>query len=59
MNGKSPWRSPSSRCRNVNHRESRFTGYRVNHVYNGRSHETIMQNDPGTEMRMRVSVVPG
>lgn len=46
------------RCRTVDHWENRLTGYVVNYVYDGRSYETIMSNDPGREMRVRVSVTP-
>ncbi|MBY0578286.1 MAG: glycine zipper 2TM domain-containing protein [Burkholderiales bacterium] len=48
----------SRRCRNVEHGENRLTGYRVSYVYDERSYETIMPNDPGREMRVRVSVNP-
>lgn len=48
----------SPRCRTVDRWENRFAGYRVQYVYAGRSYETIMPNDPGREMRVRVSVRP-
>ncbi|MDK2123677.1 glycine zipper 2TM domain-containing protein [Parachitinimonas caeni] len=46
------------RCRQVDNWQSRITGYRVEYEYAGRRYTTIMPNDPGRELRVRVSVEP-
>ncbi|MHB1292024.1 MAG: glycine zipper 2TM domain-containing protein [Sulfuricella sp.] len=46
------------RCRTVDNWENRLTGYRVVYEYAGRSYTTVMPNDPGRQIQVRVSVVP-
>ena len=46
------------RCRTVDHYENRLTGYRVVYEYAGRSYTTVMQNQPGRQIPVQVSVVP-
>lgn len=46
------------RCRQVDNWESRVTGYRVTYEYAGRRYTTVMPQDPGREIRVRVSVEP-
>ncbi|MBB5018394.1 uncharacterized protein YcfJ [Chitinivorax tropicus] len=46
------------RCRTIDNYESRITGYRVTYEYAGQRYTTIMPNDPGNRMRVRVSVDP-
>lgn len=46
------------RCRSVDRWDRQLTGYRVVYEYAGRQYSTIMPNDPGRSMRVRVSVDP-
>ncbi len=46
------------RCRDVPEVESRLTGYRVVYEYDGRRFTTVMPNNPGNFLRVRVSVDP-
>lgn len=45
-------------CRTVDHFESRTSGYEVTYDYRGRNYTSIMSYDPGTKVRLRVSVEP-
>ena len=46
------------RCRTVEHYENRLTGYRVVYEYAGRNYTTVMQNQPGRQIPVSVSVAP-
>lgn len=46
------------RCRTVDNWDNRLTGYRVVYEYAGRSYTTVMQNQPGRQIPVQVSVVP-
>ena len=46
------------RCHTVDSWENRLTGYRVVYEYAGRSYATVMQNAPGRQIPVRVSVIP-
>lgn len=46
------------RCRQVDNWENRITGYRVTYEYAGRRYTSFMPNDPGREVKVRVSVEP-
>ncbi len=46
------------RCRTVDHFENRLTGYRVAYEYAGRDYTTVMQNQPGRQIPVQVSVTP-
>jgi uncharacterized protein YcfJ len=46
------------RCNVVNRVVERNAGYDVSYSYNGRSYTTVMPNDPGTSLRVNVSVTP-
>lgn len=46
------------RCRSVDTTESRLLGYRVLYEYRGQQYSAFMPNDPGREIRVRVSVTP-
>ncbi|MEW9898799.1 glycine zipper 2TM domain-containing protein [Chitinivorax sp. PXF-14] len=46
------------RCRQVDDWSSRLTGYRVVYEYGGHRYTTVMPNDPGRQLRVRVSVEP-
>jgi uncharacterized protein YcfJ len=45
-------------CRMVESYESRTVGYNVTYDYNGRSYTSIMDRDPGRQVRLRVSIEP-
>ncbi|TCV82904.1 glycine zipper 2TM domain-containing protein [Sulfurirhabdus autotrophica] len=47
-----------SRCRTVDNWENRLTGYRVEYEYAGRTYTTVMPDEPGRKLPVRVSVVP-
>ncbi|MBV1775154.1 glycine zipper 2TM domain-containing protein [Burkholderiaceae bacterium DAT-1] len=44
------------RCRRVDAYEERVVGYQVTYDYRGQQYTTFMRNDPGREVRLRVSV---
>lgn len=46
------------RCNVVNRVVERNAGYDVSYVYNGRTFNTVMSADPGTSLRVNVSVSP-
>lgn len=46
------------RCHNVDNWEKHLTGYRVVYEYAGRAYTTVMPNEPGRTIPVRVSVVP-
>ena len=45
-------------CRTVDHWESRNNGYEVTYDYRGRNYTSVMGQDPGQRVRLRVSVEP-
>lgn len=45
-------------CRTVNEVQTRITGYRVNYDYRGQSYTTVMRDNPGPNLQVRVSVEP-
>lgn len=46
------------RCRTVQDVHDQLTGYRVTYEYQGQRYTTMMANDPGRRMPVRVSVDP-
>ena len=40
------------------HQEEQFAGYNVRYVYAGATYNTVMPQDPGQTMRVRVHVRP-
>jgi uncharacterized protein YcfJ len=46
------------RCNVVNRTVERNAGYDISYVYNGRTFNTVMPSDPGTSLRLNVSVSP-
>jgi uncharacterized protein YcfJ len=46
------------RCHQVDNWESRLTGYRVVYEYAGHTYSTVMPNDPGKKLKVRVAVAP-
>ncbi len=45
-------------CQTVYETQSRLTGYQVVYDYRGQSYNTFMRNNPGKNLRVRVSVEP-
>lgn len=45
-------------CRTVEAIESRTSGYNVTYEYRGQNYTSLMRNDPGNRVRLRVSVEP-
>jgi uncharacterized protein YcfJ len=46
------------RCNTVNHSEERAAGYDVSYQYQGRNYTTLMQHDPGRNVRVNIMVTP-
>lgn len=46
------------RCRTVYDAQTRITGYRVTYDYRGQSYTTVMRNNPGNSLPVRVTVDP-
>jgi uncharacterized protein YcfJ len=46
------------RCRTVEEVQDRITGYRVTYEYQGQRYTTVLPNDPGSRMAVRVTVDP-
>ncbi|MFZ6693752.1 glycine zipper 2TM domain-containing protein [Undibacterium sp. SXout20W] len=49
---------PVRQCRNVDNWQTRTNGYAVTYEYNGRTYTSIMPYDPGSRLRLRVSITP-
>ena len=45
-------------CRMVSEVQSRITGYRVNYEYHGQQFTTVMRDNPGANLQVRVAVDP-
>jgi uncharacterized protein YcfJ len=45
-------------CRTVSDVQTRVTGYRVNYEYRGQHYTTLMHENPGPSLQVRVSVDP-
>ncbi len=45
-------------CRTVNEMQTRISAYRVNYDYRGQHYSTLMPQDPGSNLQVRVSVEP-
>ncbi len=46
------------RCHTVNEVQARLTGYRVTYDYHGQTYTTLLRDNPGARMQVRVSVDP-
>ena len=61
-NGQQPQYAESQRevrnCRQVMDVQNRLTGYRVNYEYHGQQYTTLMRENPGPNLQVRVSVEP-
>jgi len=49
---------PVRQCRNVDNWETRTTGYAVTYEYHNRSYTTVLPYDPGSRIRLHVSLTP-
>ncbi len=49
---------PVQKCRMVDHWESRNIGYNVNYEYKGRAYSAQLPYDPGTRLKVNVTVTP-
>lgn len=49
---------PIERCTSVDNWQTVTRGYQVTYRYNGRDYTTIMPNDPGNVVRLRIAVTP-
>ncbi|MCY7317643.1 MAG: glycine zipper 2TM domain-containing protein [Ramlibacter sp.] len=47
-----------TRCRTVSDVQTRITGYRVNYEYRGQAYSTLMRENPGHQLPVRVTVEP-
>ncbi len=47
-----------TQCRTVSDVQARLTGYRVNYDYHGQTYTTLMRENPGSSLAVRVSVEP-
>lgn len=57
QNSNDTWEARSERrCRDISRWENHLTGYRVVYEYAGHRYATVMANDPGNYVRVRVSV---
>jgi uncharacterized protein YcfJ len=45
-------------CRTVNDVQSRITGYRVTYEYHGQQYQTVLREQPGQTLPVRVTVTP-
>ena len=45
-------------CRTVDNWQTRNNGYAVTYEYNGRTYTSVMPFDPGSRLRLRVSLTP-
>ncbi len=51
-------RHPVRQCRNIDSWETRNNGYVVTYEYNNRTYTSVMPYDPGSRMRLHVSLTP-
>ena len=47
-----------TRCQTVNEMQSRLAGYQVVYDYRGQSYTTLLRENPGANLQVRVSVEP-
>ena len=57
-NGAGVAAAPVQRCQQVDHFETRTTGYEVTYEYDGQRLLTRLPYNPGTQLRVNVSVTP-
>lgn len=61
-NGQQPQYAQGQRevrqCRQVVDVQNRLTGYRVNYEYHGQQYTTVMRDNPGPTLQVRVSIEP-
>lgn len=51
-------RRPVRQCRNIDSWETRNNGYAVTYEYNNRTYTSVLPYDPGSRMRVHVSLTP-
>ena len=49
---------PVRQCRNVDNWQTRTNGYAVTYEYGGRRYTTVMPFDPGSRLRLQISLTP-
>jgi uncharacterized protein YcfJ len=49
---------PVRQCRNIDHWETRTTGYAVTYEYHNRTYTSVMPYDPGSRLRLHVQLTP-
>ncbi|MBI3283362.1 MAG: glycine zipper 2TM domain-containing protein [Burkholderiales bacterium] len=49
---------PVRQCRNIDNWETRTNGYAVTYEYHNRTYTTVMPYDPGSRLRLHVSLTP-
>lgn len=49
---------PVRQCRNIDNWETRTTGYAVTYEYHNRSYTSVMPYDPGSRLKLHVSLTP-
>lgn len=49
---------PVRQCRTVDNWQTRNNGYAVTYEYNGRTYTSVMPYDPGSRLRLHVSLTP-
>jgi uncharacterized protein YcfJ len=57
-NGTNAAPAPVQRCQQVDHFETRTTGYQVTYEYNGQRFLTRLPYNPGSQLHVNVSVTP-
>ncbi|WP_326942618.1 glycine zipper 2TM domain-containing protein [Actimicrobium sp. GrIS 1.19] len=57
-NNQQPTEQAVRQCHTVDNWQSRTNGYAVTYEYNGRTYTSVMANDPGDRVRLRVSLNP-
>jgi uncharacterized protein YcfJ len=49
---------PVRQCRNIDNWETRTTGYAVTYEYHNRTYTSVMPYDPGTRIKLHVTITP-
>jgi uncharacterized protein YcfJ len=50
--------TPVQRCQQVDHYDTRISGYTVVYEYEGRRYSTTLPHNPGSQLRVNVAVAP-
>ena len=57
-NNQQPGQQEVRQCHTVDNWQTRNNGYAVTYEYNGRTYTSVMPFDPGSRLRLRVSLTP-